>query len=304
MNKKVLLLGGQGRLARALLTTQPPGVLVQALSRAELDITNTRRFETFIQTFEPQVVINAAAWTDGGGAQQQREAVFDVNAVAPTRIAKVLSERQIPLVHYSTDYVFSGEGETPWYEDSEPNPKTNGVYGQSKLEGEKGLGESGVSGVVIRAGWLHSGERDFVAAILNAALAKKALTVTAAQVGTPTHTATLATWTWQFLPCFEKQHSISVVHYVESGEWVTRAEFARYLLYSAEKYCTNLQLTAMANTLHEARVGLTVTQDIDAIRPANCRLATRSPSRLALLPHWKRGVDKSVENVIKLKLRT
>lgn len=300
--KKVLILGGQGRLARALLATQPLGLNVCAVSRAALDITQSKDFEALIQTFEPHVVINAAAWTDVGGAQAHRDEVFRVNAVAPAKIASTLAQRNIPLVHYSTDYVFSGEGHTPWYEDSVTAPKVAGVYGLSKWEGEKAVRESGVRGVVIRAGWLHTGERDFVAAILMAALAKKPLKVTASQIGTPTQTESLARWTWQNLPLFEAQTSTLVIHYVESGGWVTRAEFADYLLQSAETSCARQGLEAMKEAFRDARLGLTITEEIDDIRPANCRLATRYLERFSGGPCWKKGVDKSVENVIKSKM--
>lgn len=196
----VMILGASGRLGRALWESRPQTLEVTALTHAELDVTDIRAVEAVIALARPDVVINAAAWTDVAGAQTNAAAARAVNAVAPGAMGRLFARTGVRIVHFSTDYVFSGEGSSPWNEASEAHPRQAGVYGVTKHEGERLLEESGVSGAIVRAGWLHSGERDFVNAILSAAAEGRALCVTASQIGTPTSTEALARWTWDALP--------------------------------------------------------------------------------------------------------
>ena len=174
-----MILGASGRLGRALWESRPQTLEVTALTHAELDVTDIRAVEAVIALARPDVVINAAAWTDVAGAQTNAAAARAVNAVAPGAMGRLFARTGVRIVHFSTDYVFSGEGSSPWNEASEAHPRQAGVYGVTKHEGERLLEESGVSGAIVRAGWLHSGERDFVNAILSAAAEGRALCVTA-----------------------------------------------------------------------------------------------------------------------------
>ena len=178
MAEKVLVTGAGGRLGRALLS-----VLAEekrGLMRSELDIADAAAVARVFDSLKPTVVINAAAWTDVAGAETHRDAAYRANAEGVRVLAAEAARRGIALIHYSTDYVFSGEGDSPWTETDRPAP--TGVYGASKLEGERQFFASGVRGAVIRAGWLHSGERDFIAAVLNRALSGGELTVVDNQV--------------------------------------------------------------------------------------------------------------------------
>ena len=175
MTKRVLVTGAGGRLGRALLS-----VLAEekrGLTRSELDIADSAAVARVFDSLKPTVVINAAAWTDVTGAETHRDAAYRANAEGVRVLAGEAARRGIALIHYSTDYVFSGEGDLPWTETDRPAP--TGVYGASKLEGERQFFASGVRGAVIRAGWLHSGERDFIAAVLKRALSGGELTVVA-----------------------------------------------------------------------------------------------------------------------------
>lgn len=296
-----LIFGGAGRLARALVQTCPTGVFATALSRQTLDLTDADAVRAAVRTFRPKAVINAAAWTDVSGAQTHPEEAYAVNAHAPGRLAEILREEGVELVHYSTDYVFSGNGSMPWSEENLPAPRAQGVYGLSKALGEEKVLASRVAGVVIRAGWLHSGERDFVAAILRAALAGRSLTVTRSQIGTPTHTSALAAWTWKLLLQFGTTVPMKVVHYVEEGGWISRAEFADYVLKRATEQCERLGQISRGRDLERIRTSMRVVDDDDGIRPLNCRLKTVHPY-LPSCSHWRLGVDKSVEIVINSEL--
>ena len=105
-----MILGASGRLGRALWESRPQTLEVTALTHAELDVTDIRAVEAVIALARPDVVINAAAWTDVAGAQTNAAAARAVNAVAPGAMGRLFARTGVRIVHFSTDYVFSGEG--------------------------------------------------------------------------------------------------------------------------------------------------------------------------------------------------
>ena len=207
----------------------------------------------------------------------------------------------VRIVHFSTDYVFSGEGSSPWNEASEAHPRQAGVYGVTKHEGERLLEESGVSGAIVRAGWLHSGERDFVNAILSAAAEGRALYVTASQIGTPTSTEALARWTWDALPELTPVDRLTTVHYVEEGGWISRADMAVHALEAAEDRAIRLGEFKLAIRFRKAREGMRRTDADDGFRPLNCRLSSLKKDEFPRTERWMEGVDKSVDIVVEAK---
>ncbi len=297
----VMIFGASGRLGRALWASRPHELEVTALTRAELDVTDIRAMEAVIALARPDVVINAAAWTDVAGAQTNEAAARAVNAQAPGAMGRLFARQGIRVVHFSTDYVFSGEGADPWHEACLPQPRPAGVYGVTKREGERLLEESGVSGTIVRAGWLHSGERDFVSAVLCAAAEGRPLSVTGSQIGTPTSTEALARWTWDALPMLTLSGRLTIVHYVEEGGWVSRADMAAHLLASAEKQAAGMGELELAARFKRAREHMRRADADDGFRPHNCRLSSLRQGEFPCKEDWRRGVDKSVDIVISAK---
>lgn len=296
-----MILGASGRLGRALWESRPQTLEVTALTHAELDVTDIRAVEAVIALARPDVVINAAAWTDVAGAQTNAAAARAVNAVAPGAMGRLFARTGVRIVHFSTDYVFSGEGSSPWNEASEAHPRQAGVYGVTKHEGERLLEESGVSGAIVRAGWLHCGERDFVNAILSAAAEGRALCVTASQIGTPTSTEALARWTWDALPELTPVDRLTTVHYVEEGGWISRADMAVHALEAAEDRAIRLGEFKLAIRFRKAREGMRRTDADDGFRPLNCRLSSLKKDEFPRTERWMEGVDKSVDIVVEAK---
>ena len=223
-------------------------------------------------------MINAAAWTDVTGAETHRDAAYRANAEGVRVLAAEAARRGIALIHYSTDYVFSGEGDSPWTETDRPAP-------------------TGVRGAVIRAGWLHSGERDFIAAVLNRARSGGELTVVDNQVGTPTSTDALARWTAAALPGILESLTAVLHHYVESGPYVSRYDFAATVLTKAQALLAARGESEKAARIHYAKETMKRTSLTPGIRPLNCRLATEDKAHFPLAENWLKAVDKSVENV-------
>lgn len=292
----ILVVGANGRLGRALLQQASllPGVTVAGLPRSALDVTDADAVDSAFEQYRPAVVINAAAYTDVTAAQTQPERAYAVNALAPGYLAGAARRYQAQLVHYSTDYVFSGHGSRAWTENCEPSPV--GVYGKSKAAGEAAVRREGAAGVIIRAGWLHSGERDFVQAILLRALRGESLAVVDDQIGTPTETAALARWTLEQLGGLDRS-TMQCWHYREQGPYVSRWAMADYLLASAQRCLDGAGKAMLAGRCVQARREMKKTVMTDPTRPKNCRLANERSPRTTV--DWHEGVDASVKEVLK-----
>ncbi len=155
------------------------------------DIVSENDCRRVIQECSPEVVINAAAYTNVDGCEANREGCFAVNAVGVKNIALACRGRGITLVHFSTDYVFDGRKRTAYGETDPPAPLN--VYGASKLEGERYLQALGESYLLIRTAWLYGRHgKNFVKTILEKASVVKTLEVVDDQVGSPTCTRDLA----------------------------------------------------------------------------------------------------------------
>jgi dTDP-4-dehydrorhamnose reductase len=183
----ILVTGGAGRLGRALgrLGCNAPG-------RDALDITDRDSIARAVRQARPVLVINAAAYTNVDGAEAEADRAHQINAKGAGLIAEVCAEEDIPLIHISTDMVFSkGDPDQPVTEQAEPAP--NSVYGQSKLEGELEVRAAGGRYCVARVSWLFSGEGEsFITKILAVAAQRDQLQLVDDEYGRPTHVDALA----------------------------------------------------------------------------------------------------------------
>lgn len=183
---KTLILGADGMLGHDLQK-----VFSDAVSRGrDLDITDEAAISAFIQELKPDLVINAAAYTDVDGCEDNRETAFEVNGKALEYIAKACSNVGAVLVHYSTDYIFDGSKEE-YVESDAPDPIN--VYGESKLLGEKNIMESMDDYRIIRTSWLFGVHgKNFVETMLRLSGEMDMVRVVNDQFGKPTYTADLA----------------------------------------------------------------------------------------------------------------
>lgn len=156
-----------------------------------LDITDADAVGRMLDSQEIDVVVNCAAYTDVEKAEAALQVACKINAEAAGIIACQAAERNISLIHVSTDYVFDGQSNTPYKEDDVPNPLS--VYGQTKLEGEKLIEASGCRYLILRTAWLYScGARNFFNTIVEKTAALSEMKVVFDQVGTPTYAPDLA----------------------------------------------------------------------------------------------------------------
>lgn len=195
---KAILIGANGQLGRALERTLNASFELEAISRNECDLSDSASLVRLLERTRPDLIVNAAAYTDVDGAEMDRETAFAVNAVAPSTLADWAAHSGCALVHYSTEYVYSGEGDQPWREEDGKAPIN--VYGESKLAGDQAVLASGAAALVLRTSWLYGARgRDFVAAILRQSRESEELRVVCDQMGAPTPSALLAEITGEIL---------------------------------------------------------------------------------------------------------
>ncbi|HEY1074003.1 dTDP-4-dehydrorhamnose reductase [Brevundimonas sp.] len=190
--RRVLIAGGRGRLARALTAAAwPRGWAPVAVGRAELDVTNAEAVTAWVGRHKPALIVNAAAFTGVDLAESERAAAFAVNAAGAGHLAEAAVETGADLIHVSTDFVFDGQLGRPYVETDATAPLN--VYGASKLEGEQRVLEAHPRALVLRTAWLLGGRGgSFIEAILKRAARGEALRVVADQVGNPTDVNDLA----------------------------------------------------------------------------------------------------------------
>ncbi|MFN4160448.1 MAG: dTDP-4-dehydrorhamnose reductase [Stenotrophomonas sp.] len=214
----ILLLGANGQLGQelqralaplgAIVATTRSGALPDGSACETADFNEPASLVALLDRVRPDVVVNAAAYTAVDRAEEERDAAWRANAEAPGIIARWCAAAGVPLVHYSTDYVFDGQGTRPYREDDATAPL--GVYGASKLAGEAAIREAGGRHLIFRTAWVYaSHSANFLRTMLRVGAERDVLRVVADQVGTPTPAALIADVTSQAL-----QHKAGL-----SGTW-------------------------------------------------------------------------------------
>lgn len=196
----ILLTGSSGQLGRELLPLLQRQGMVTGLDRSvtagdgttmQQDLADLGQVEALLSRSRPDLVVNAAAYTAVDRAESDSKAAFRVNAELPGCLARWARQNDALLLHYSTDYVFSGEASTPYGENARTGPLN--VYGASKLAGESAVADSGCRHLVLRTSWIYSGHgNNFVLTMLRLARERPSLSVVADQTGCPTWARNLA----------------------------------------------------------------------------------------------------------------
>ncbi|KAB7627735.1 dTDP-4-dehydrorhamnose reductase [Stenotrophomonas rhizophila] len=204
----ILLLGANGQLGQELQRALAPlGTIVATTRSGALpdgsaceiaDFDRPASLTALLDRVRPTVVVNAAAYTAVDRAEEDRDAAFRANAEAPGVLARWCAQAGVSLVHYSTDYVFDGQGTRPYREDDATAPL--GVYGASKLAGEEAIRAAGGRHLIFRTAWVYaSHSANFLRTMLRVGADRDVLRVVADQIGTPTPAALIAEVTAQAL---------------------------------------------------------------------------------------------------------
>lgn len=181
----ILILGGSGQVGFELQRALAPLGNCIAPGRRSLDLQDAAAVVRLLDELRPTLIVNAAAWTAVDAAEKARDEAFRLNAALPAQLADYCASHSATLVHYSSDYVYPGDGDTAWRETSETGPLS--VYGKSKLAGDEAVLASGADALIFRTSWVYSARgHNFMKTMLRLAREREALRIVGDQIGAPT----------------------------------------------------------------------------------------------------------------------
>jgi len=212
--QKAVITGAGGQLGRALQTTVPATWQAVPLNSDSLDVTRLESVRAVLERERPTVVIQAAAYTNVDGAEQDAERAASVNVTGAANVAAEASRLGIRLIHISSDFVFDGAQGRPYSPDDAPNPLS--VYGRTKLEGEREvMRQSGGTALIVRTAWMYSGVgRNFVRTMLRLMREGKSVGVVCDQIGTPTWGRSIANALWA---AAARSSLNGILHWTDAG---------------------------------------------------------------------------------------
>ncbi len=286
---KLLITGSQGQVGTELVKeAQRRQWQVSALSSQELDITNPDAVLAMMAHIKPDAVINAAAYTAVDKAESEREQAFAVNRDGPENLALACAENDIPLIHYSTDYVFDGQKHGAYAEDDPTAPL--GVYGESKRAGEQAIIASCPKFLIFRTSWVFSSQRNnFVKTMLRLGAEKAQLSVVADQIGKPTCAAEIARIS---LAVLAGNNSCWGVYHLAQPEAASWYDFAKTIFLQARLHGLPLKINQL-NAIETSEY------PTPAKRPANSVLdCQRLESEFMInIKPWRESLDEVLKEL-------
>ncbi len=224
---RVLIFGAGGQLGRDLLRVFQADYTVIGLTHGQVNIVEGEAVRLAVRDARPDLVLNAAAYTDVEKAEDDERGAFHVNANGAQRIAEAAAAIEVPVVYFSTDFVFDGTKRTPYTPEDRTSPKS--VYAKSKMRGEENSRWGNPQSFVVRTAWLYGpGGNNFVEKILEAAKSRPSLRVVSDEIGSPTYTRDLAAATLVLV----KTKAYGIYHAVNAGS-CSRYEFAQAIVKEA-----------------------------------------------------------------------
>ena len=297
---KILLLGKNGQVGWELQRSLAPLGEVLALDRRSTphggDLSQPERLAQTVRDWRPNVIVNAAAHTAVDKAESEPDMARCLNATAPAALAQAAAEVGAWLVHYSTDYVFSGQGEQAWQEGDATGPLS--VYGQTKLEGEQAIVASGCKHLIFRTSWVYAARGgNFAKTMLRLAAERERLTVINDQHGAPTGADLIADVTAHAIRQVMAKSAptlAGIYHLVASGE-TTWHGYASHVIAQARHI--NPELGLKVSDIAPVPTSAFPTP---AQRPLNSRLSTHKLQQAfgLLLPPWQQGVNRMLAETL------
>lgn len=294
----VLLFGGNGQVGtelRKLFAGSPELVVttrsgtVDGMECEAADFDRPQAVKSILERVRPDLVINAAAYTAVDAAENDADAAWRANAEAPAQVAAWCAVHGVPLVHYSTDYVFDGQGSQPYREDDATAPL--GVYGASKRAGEEAIIGSGAPYLIFRTAWVYASHgKNFLRTMLRLGAERERLGVVADQIGTPTSAALIARVTLQVLQSGQLQSGIW--HLVADGQTSWHG-FAREIFSQA-------QAAGLMEKIPEVVAITTADYPTPAARPAwSCLDNRKLKADFGIsLPSWEQELARVLAELV------
>ncbi len=299
---KILLLGKDGQVGWELQRSLTPLGHIIALATDSQDycgdLTNLQGLSETIKRIQPDVIVNAAAYTAVDQAETECDLAKVINTDAPRILAQEAKKIGALLVHYSTDYVFDGSGTDPWQETDNTQPLN--IYGETKLAGEIAIQEAGCKHLIFRTSWVYGVRgNNFAKTMLRLAVERESLSVIDDQFGAPTGADLLADVTAHIIWTVytTKPELTGLYHLVAAGE-ATWYSFAKLVIDTAIK--SGLETKVGLNDILPVK---TIAFPTPAIRPHNSRMDTTKVQITfgLVLPDWQIGVTRMLTEFLEEK---
>ena len=294
----ILLLGKNGQVGWELQRSLAPLGQVLALDRHSSDfcgdLSQPERLAQTVLTWRPQVIVNAAAHTAVDKAESEPALARGLNATAPAALAQAAAQTGALLVHYSTDYVFNGQGQTPWQEDDTTGPLS--VYGQTKREGEQAIQASGCRHLIFRTSWVYAARGgNFAKTMLRLAAERERLTVIDDQHGAPTGAELIADVTAHAVRATLREPGLGGLYHLAAAGQTSWHGYASHVIDQARRMRPDRPLQ-----VSEIAAVATTAFPTPAQRPLNSRLDTRKLQQAfgLVLPPWQQGVNRMLAEVL------
>lgn len=298
---KILILGKNGQVGWELQRALQPLGEVIALDRTSDDglcgdVCDFEAMQHVMNVLCPDVVVNATAYTAVDKAESEQQQADCVNHLAVAHLAKLCVIQDALLIHYSTDYVFSGEGQTPWRESDATSPVN--YYGLSKRKGEEALENSLVRFINFRTSWVYASHgNNFIKTMLKLAQSKDELNIITDQIGAPTSAALIADITAQAIRYYQlnkdQQPTLHGHYHLAAQGETSWFAYAQFIFATARKLGLILQV-------RQVNAITTAAYPTPAKRPLNSRLNTQKLQHTFQihLPTWQIGVEQVIGEII------
>ena len=291
--KQILQIGKVGQLGWELLRTCAPLGEVVALDYPDVDLSDSKSLRELVRSIKPDIIINAAAYTNVDRAESEPEKARAINTTGPGVLAEEAKRINAVLVHYSTDYVFDGTKDSPYVETDTPNPLS--VYGHTKLEGEQVIASSGCSYLVLRSSWIYSRRSGFVAKVLEWARTQETIRIVDDQISSPTPARLMAEITAGLISKIETNpvdwmlERKGIYHCACNG-YCSRYEWAKEVL----RLSANMQ----TKPGQELLPALTSDFSTPAVRPLrSCLDSSMFEATFGMkIPHWLKALELALED--------
>ena len=296
---KILVTGKNGQVGFELMRTLAPLGTVVGVGVKECDLAQSAAIDALLERVRPDIIVNPAAYTEVDKAESQPTIAHAVNAQAPKLLARYAARHNIPIIHFSTDYVFDGKKDGPYTEEDEAKPTS--VYGKTKWLGEEAVRKLAAKHIIIRTSWVFGSHGvNFLKTMLKLAAERDKLSVVSDQYGAPTSARMLAEAVAQIITELGEPGSYrkyGTYHVAARGETSWHG-YAQVVVERAIKLGLDLKISPK-----EIKPITTKEYPMPAPRPANSRLDTTKVSMTfsVSLPKWQDEVEKVIQELVKGK---
>ncbi len=297
--KKILLTGVNGQVGHAL-QKKLSNHQVFALNRDQLDLSDKDAIRRVVQTIQPDLIINPAAYTAVDRAESEPDLAYAINAIALQVLAEEAAKLNAALIHFSTDYVYDGSKIENYVETDPMNPLS--VYGKSKLAGELAINAVGLPHLILRTSWVYGAYgKNFLKTIIRLASERESLRIVADQFGAPTSSESIADAVTELLNSWQplEANQTGIYHFTNQGKTSWHG-FSSEIVNEYNRLAASKSLQMLKANVENIDPITTADYPTPAARPANSTLSNQKLKQVfnVSLPSWEQGLQQVMQSLV------